>query len=164
MKILQNNKRAQVYTLFVAIFTVVALTTALTALSDSKEITDAEGNKLYVGTKQFAVFAALQDADGVNLFLDQTSELAAQRTLKTIRQSCFFNPSTEHVVDEWISPCGKYVYPKWSSTDTLCLPDCETAFINVFKDDFIGQTRDYYRNTGVDLPLSYNLTIENKEN
>jgi hypothetical protein len=162
---MRKNKIAQmgIYSLFVAFFTVFALSYALINLNDARKITDSNGKNLVIGEKQFAVFASLQDADGVNIFLDQASEIASQKALEKMRESCFNNPSTEHVVDEWISPCGKYIYPMWSSTDTLCLPDCETAFTNAFKESFLGITTNYYKGTGVELPLSYNFTVDKKE-
>jgi len=155
-----KNKKAQVYPLFVAVFTIVALTFALLHLDNSKRITDLSGDEVLIGTKQTAVFASLQDADAINLFLEQAAELSAQKAVDSISKSCFFNINEEQEVDEWESPCGKYVYPLWSTNETLCFPDCETAFINAFKENLLNRTELYYYWTGIDLPISYNISLE----
>lgn len=165
MSMMRHNKKASmgIYSVFVAVFTVFALSYALISLSEAKKLTGPDGKNLVIGEKQFAVFSSLQDADAVNIFIDQASEIAAQKAIDKMGISCFNNPSTEHVVDEWVSHCGKYIYPMWSTGDTLCLPDCETAFISAFKQSFLGITSNYYKGTGVELPLSYNLTVDKKE-
>ncbi|MBN2459669.1 M23 family metallopeptidase [Candidatus Woesearchaeota archaeon] len=158
-----QNKKAQVYPLFVLFFTIAALTFALIKLNDVKKVTDLQGNEIFIGTKQAAVFAALQDADSISLFLDTASELSAQQAITKIRNSCFAGFDAEADVDEMVSHCGKYVYPQWSNNNTLCFPDCETAFLNAFYDDFLARTGDYIRLTGVELPISYNLSTESFE-
>lgn len=157
---MKHNKKATmgVYSIFVAVFTVFALSYALISLNQANKIQSSA-----VGIKQFAVFSSLQDASGVNIFLDQASDLSAQKAVEKMGVSCFNNPSTEHVVDEWVSNCGKYIYPMWSTNEELCLPDCETAFTNAFKDSFLGMVGNYFRATGIELPLSYNLTVDKKD-
>jgi len=158
----KNNKKAQsgIYPLFVAVFTIIALLFAINALNNTKKVVDVNGRELFLGEKQTAVFAAVQDADSVNLFIDKAAELSAQQAVSKIRNSCFVSTDAEADVDELISPCGKYVYPQWSTNESLCLPDCETAFLNAFKDDFLVRTENYFQRTGVELPISYNLQIE----
>ncbi|MBU1199446.1 MAG: M23 family metallopeptidase [Nanoarchaeota archaeon] len=160
---LRKNKKAQVYPIFVLLFTIITLSYALIALSNAKNIKDFNGEEQFLGEKQMSVFSALQDADAIHLFLDQSSKLSSQTALDKIRQSCFVGVAEEEVVDEWASPCGKFVYPLWSTNDTLCFPDCETAFLNAFQDDFVARTKNYYQLTGINLPISYNLSIKKFE-
>jgi len=160
---LKKNKKAQVYPLFVALFTIIALTYAFIHLQQTKKVTDLAGNEVVIGEKQIAVFSSLQDSDAVNIFVDQAAEISAQEAIAKIRQSCFFYFSTEQEVLDFFSPCGKYIFPLWSTKDTLCLPDCETAFINAFEYDFISRIDNYYKLTGVELPRSYKITLDNKK-
>ncbi|MBW2990165.1 M23 family metallopeptidase [Candidatus Woesearchaeota archaeon] len=164
VKLRLKNRKAQVYPLFVVVFTIVALTTALIGLSNAKEVTDLSGREMLIGTKQSAVFASLQDADAVSLFIEQAAEFAGQQALDKIRKSCFFGVDEEQEVDEWESPCGKFVYPLWSTNENLCLPDCETAFVNAFNKDFLSRTNKYYEFTNIELPISYNMSLEIHDN
>jgi hypothetical protein len=155
-----HGKKAQLYPLFLIIFTIITLITAFIALNHAKKVVDLRGNEQFIGSSQAAVFASLQDADGLDLYLEQLARLSAQSAVGKIRNSCFYGVSTETVVDSWESPCGKYVYPQWSNATTLCSPDCQTAFLNSFRDDLLTREKAYYQVSGVELPISYSMNMK----
>lgn len=157
----KRNKKAQVYIVFVVLFTVIALTYALVSLNDVKNIKDSNGNDLVIGTKQSAVFAAIQDGDSVNLFVQKAAEISASATLDSIQRSCLTNQDLEPPSDMLKSPCGKYVYPLWSNAEKICLPNCQQAFIDTFTQDLSARADAYSELTGVSIPKFYdfNLTL-----
>jgi len=151
---MRRNKKAQVYPIFVIIFTIAALTFAYIAVQNSQKMND------FIGNKQSQFFGTLQQSETNNIFIEKSAELAASDAVKDFGKSCMVDYGVESIKDPLASDCGKFLYPLWSTEESLCLPDCKDAFLNSFVKELSSRAEGYYRATGVRIPPYYNIALE----
>ncbi|MFH0870029.1 MAG: M23 family metallopeptidase [archaeon] len=152
---MRNNRKAQLYPVAITLFTMAVLSIAFVNIMASKEM---KGKK--IGEYQAEVFASLQDSDSINLYLEKSAELAAQFALNDIEKSCMVNINMEHTVDPLESECGKYIYPLWSTSVSICLPDCKQAFKQSFQEYLLTGIDSYRKVTSILLPVSYDIQLD----
>jgi hypothetical protein len=150
-----KNKKAQIYPAFVAVFTIVALTFAYVAISNSKGIDNTQGHQALIGAKQAQVFYTLQDAEQVKAFVDQAALNAAEKSFEEMSVACQDMSNWQLEVDG----CTPYIHPAWSSEENFCAPDCEKTLKGNFEKEFAAELSKFEKATGQKLPKEYNLNF-----
>ncbi len=145
---MKSNNRAEIRNFLISLAILVAVMIILG--KHAYQVLSIEDRPL--GTAQTSVLTAAQEANKVLLFVDQSADLAAASTKRTLDEAGW----QESDYEGGGFPCGDFIgVPYWNSLSKTCFPGFEDNLLSTFEGFLVNHLR---KHPSFPIPLSYLLT------